>query len=91
MGRLIRLPSADPENRFHDRFKDGSVDDLIEAFNGDVGNTGWVRARGEFLIALMDALLGTGLDCSSFIDKDGMNMNACIKRKGKKIVPVSKA
>jgi hypothetical protein len=48
----------------------------------------WVSARGVFLMALRDALLATGLDCSAFIDDGGMRLGHFIRRKGNALVPV---
>jgi hypothetical protein len=76
------------EYGYKKRFKDYDADQLIEAFNRDVGNPGWVRARGFFLVALRKALLATGLDCSGFIDEEGMSMQYKIKQDGKRIVPI---
>jgi hypothetical protein len=64
------------------------VDDLIKAFNSEVGNTGWVRARGVFLTALHDSLLATGLDCSSFSSGGGMSLDEKVERQGDTIVPI---
>ncbi len=72
-------------------FKGRDVGQLIKAFNGDVGHNGWVRTRGFFLVALREALLATGLDCSGFIDKEGMSMQYRIKRDGGRIVPVGRS
>jgi uncharacterized protein len=38
---------------------------LVLALNREVGNPGWVRARGEYLIALRQALNSHGLDYSA--------------------------
>jgi hypothetical protein len=69
-------------------FKSYSIARLIAAFNGDAGHNGWVRARGFFLEALREAFLATGLDCSGFIDEEGMSMQRKVKRDGKRIIPV---
>ena len=69
-------------------FKSYDVDQLIESFNRDVGNKGWVRARGFFLVALREAFLATGLDCSCFITESGMSMRYKIRRDGARIVRV---
>ena len=42
------------------------------------------------LIALREASLATGLDCSSFISDDGMSMNVAVRRRRRTIVPIEK-
>ncbi len=80
--------TADDEYGYRARFRTKSVDELIAAFNSDVGCRAWVHARGVFLCALRDALLATDLDCSSFISDKSMNMDRFIERRGDAIVPV---
>ena len=70
------------------RLRTRSVDEVIAAFNAEVGSRAWVHARGVYLCALRDALLATDLDCSSFIFDKGMNMDQLVERQGAAIVPV---
>ena len=77
-------------DEYREYFRDMTVDELIEAFNRDVGNPGWVRARSEFLTALREALLATGLDCSSFINERGTSLAERVVKDGASIVPVSR-
>jgi hypothetical protein len=76
------------EYGFRAGFRHARVGALIAAYNSEVGSRAWVRARGEYLIALREALLATRLDCSSFISDDGMSMNVAVQRKGRKILPI---
>ncbi len=64
------------------------VDDLIYQFNGDVGHSGWVAARGRFLHRLREGFEATGLDCSDFICDGGMSCKYPVKRVGDKIVQI---
>ena len=48
----------------------------------------WVSARAAYLMALRDALLATGLDCSSFIDGKGMSLARRIRLEGGRLVTV---
>lgn len=73
----------------NDRFADKTVDELIAAFNREVGNPGWVRARAIYLTGLRRALLATGLDCSSFIRDDGMSLAKKIEQVGSVLQPVN--
>lgn len=63
-----------------------SVSQLVDAFNRESRNIAWVRARGFYLAALRNALLATGLDCSGFIDDQGMSLRSEIKVNGQSIV-----
>lgn len=93
--RLIQPLDTDPpipdEYGFREGFRNTGVADLIAAYNSGIGCRGWVSARGHYLIALREALLATGLDCSGFISAGGMNMDFPVKLKGRKIVPVRTA
>jgi len=80
-------------NDFRERFSEYSIEDCIDAFNSDVGNPGWVSARGRFHAALMERFLESGYDCSSFIDVDGgkhgarsMSVSKKIRIEGDKII-----
>lgn len=86
---IQRMRTENDKYGFRERFRTCSVDELIAAFNGDVGNPGWVTARMVYLVALRDALLATGLDCSSFISDDGMSMARQVERRGNAIEPAS--
>ena len=94
--KLIRpldsdAPDQSDEYGFRERFRNASVETLIADYNSGIGCRGWVSARGHYLVALREALLATGLDCSAFIDDDGMAMDVPVKLRGKRIVPVRKA
>ena len=71
-----------------DSFFSKTVDELIAEFNREVGGEGWARARGVYLSKLREALLGTKLDCSAFINQQGMSLRQRITRDGDKLVPV---
>ena len=50
---IIFLKPEEPvDNEYSERFRNASIDELIETFNGDVGKAGWVSARGRFHGAL---------------------------------------
>jgi hypothetical protein len=68
-------------------FRNKTVDELVSAFNGQVGNAGWTTSRSYYLSGLHKALLGTGLDCSSFIHADGsMSLRERIVRVGDRLL-----
>lgn len=47
---------------FQNRFKVMSDEELLDAFKRDVGNPGWVSARGEYIEALRAEFKNRGLD-----------------------------
>ncbi len=65
-------------NEFQKRFKAMSDKELIDAFNRDVGNPGWVSARGEYHGALRAEFENRGYDYLSIGDK-----GVSIKKMGK--------
>jgi hypothetical protein len=83
----VNAGTLDDEYGFRQRFRSSGPQGLILAFNGQVGNPGWVRARGAYLVALRDALVATGLECSSFVREDGMSLAGPVERRGDRIVP----
>jgi hypothetical protein len=85
---IRRAKTLDDEYGFRQGFRQRTVEELIVAFNGGVGSRAWVSARAVYLTALRDALLATGLDCSSFISDESMTMDRAVERKGTAIVPV---
>jgi hypothetical protein len=86
---IRRAQTQDDQYGFRQQFREDTVERLIAAFNHEVGKRAWVSARAVYLIALRDALLATGLDCSSFISDDGMEMDQVVTRNGDAIVPHS--
>jgi hypothetical protein len=72
---------------FIERFKAMSDIELIEAFNKEVGNPGWVSARAAYLMALHDEFVRRGFDYSSIGSAAGLSLATRIKLIDKKIVP----
>jgi len=84
-----RFRTASDKYGFYESFRNRSVNELIASLNGGVGVTAWVTARGYHLAALRDALLATGLDCSSFISDSGMSLASRVERRGDAIVQIN--
>ena len=84
------------QNKFYIEYSVKTLDDCIIRFNDDVGNRGWVSARGSMLRALMEIFLESDLDCSDFIEKihfgekeyDRMSVSKRIRIEGDKIVQI---
>ena len=75
-------------NEFKDRFQKMNNNELIDAFNRDVGNPGWVSARANFLAALHDEFEDRGFDYSAIGDESCMSMMKKIKLTGMKILTI---
>lgn len=74
------------EARFRNQLSDKSREELIDLFNREVGNIGWVSARGIYLIELRRAIQKTGIDCSIVIDDSGgINLKRRVKLSGDKL------
>jgi hypothetical protein len=65
-----------------------SDQELIERFNGDVRNPGWVSARARFLTASREELLSRNFDCSEIITAGGMLMGHKIKLENNKLIKI---
>lgn len=80
---------AEPDDpgylKFRERFASESDQELIEAFNSQVGNNGWVRSRGLFLRALHEEFEKRGLDYSGIGNANGLTVKNKVKLVGKKI------
>jgi hypothetical protein len=89
--RNTQSPGRDhcsPDDRYRARFRDASPQELVDALNSQVGNAGWVSSRASYLAALREALLASGLDCSSFMDDQAMR-HVLVRLEGDKIVRVT--
>ena len=88
---LIRILDA-PENADYEQFKrrmENYLDEeLIEAFNNQVGNRGSGYARVNFLSAIHDKFKKRGYDFSAVGNKEELSFAKKVKLVGKKIVPV---
>ena len=63
--RVIFLTEKpDPDNEYLPRFRQKSVLGLVSAYNAQIGNPGWVSARGRYLHALYHELRRRHIDIS---------------------------
>jgi hypothetical protein len=68
-----------------------SDEDLVDLFNRDVGNAGWVAARAAFSQALITEFRRRGIDVSSVRSQDGTSYTTKVKLQKRKLVLVSKS
>jgi len=68
--------SARREDRygFGLRFQACSDQELVEAFNREVGKENWANARADYLFHLHRALVSRNMDCSSVMNGRTMNL-----------------
>ncbi len=83
---IVISDSSDDRYGFAERFVNCSDEELIGAYNHEVGVTVWVSARGEFLYHLRREFLQRKWDASLFIDGEGMFMNVRIRLENGKLV-----
>jgi hypothetical protein len=85
------MEKNDPVNDYHyqefvERFKNMSDEELIDAFNSDVGKNGWVPARASFHAALRGEFENRSYDYSAIGGKGYLFLNRRIKLVGKKVL-----
>ena len=56
-----------------------SVEELVEEFNQQVGNTGWTSIRGVHDSVLIDTLIAKGVDVSAVYDGVDISFKRKIK------------
>lgn len=75
---VIFLPGSDESNEYTQRFKDASLQDLIDAYNREVNIKAWVSARGRYLVALGAEFKNRSVD-SSLIESSGRGLSLAFK------------
>ena len=88
---LIRILDAPPNVRYEDykrRMENYSDEELIEAFNSQVGNPGSGSAKVDFLSAIHDEFKERGYDYSAVGNEEELSFARKVKLIGKKIVPL---
>ncbi len=74
------------KKEFADRFSKKTDQELINAFNGEVGNNGRCTARGYYLHALRNEMENRDFDVSLVIKGDSTYYNRKVKIVNKKLV-----
>jgi hypothetical protein len=77
--------------KFVARFKTFTDQELIDAFNDEVGKQGWVSARGSYLAALHDEFIHRGFDFSAMGDMSSLSLGSKVKLTGKVLEPLDKS
>ena len=73
-------------NNFEEKINKLSDDELIETFNKEVGNRGWVSARGYYLVALHTEFTNRGFDISEISYDDRFSIKHRVRLDGKKVI-----
>ncbi|MEK7473681.1 MAG: hypothetical protein AAB668_03090 [Patescibacteria group bacterium] len=73
---------------FAARFKKMSDQELIDVFNRQVGNSGWVGSRAKFMSALPEEFKNRGFDCSAVGNGKGLSFMQKVRLDGKKVIIV---
>ena len=73
---------------YRQRLANYCIEELVESFNREQPIQTWASARGRYLIALREAFVNTGFDCSTFISGTGMSLDYPIKISGQSVVQV---
>ena len=76
-------------NEFAEVFSSASNEELVLAFNRQVGNLGWVSARGRHNVALHDEFIRRGFDCSSVVAGNTINFKCPIRLERDSLVRVT--
>jgi hypothetical protein len=84
---LEELPNESYE-QFKHRMENYSDEELIEAFNSQVGNRGSGYTMVNFLSAIHDEFKKRGYDFSAVGNKEELSFAKKVKLVGKKVVPV---
>ncbi len=71
---------------YQDRFRGMSDEELIDAFNREVGNSGWTGARASYLAALHREFGRREYDYSAIGDARSLSFNKKVRLLGRKIV-----
>ena len=90
-GVAMSEPDEPTYLRFRERFAAKSDQELIAEFNAQVGNNGWVRSRGFFLLALHAEFEKRALDYSDIGDVNGLSLRKKVKLVGQKIEVIAES
>ena len=87
MGSMVMI-GVELGCEYRQRLANYCIEELVESFNREQPIQAWVSARGRYLIALREAFLNTGFDCSTFISESGMSLDYPIEISDQSIVQV---
>lgn len=73
------------------RFKTCTNQELVDAFNREVGKPGWVSARASYLAALHEEFKGRAFDFSAIGGSDSFSLRSKIRLIGNVIEPLDRS
>ena len=91
--QVIFLENTEQVNEFTERLRSATLQELVDSYNSQVGNPGWVSAKGRFLHALyhefkrreiditvIDSGAGLRLDKRIVLDVSGKRVMIAVTR-----------
>ena len=72
---VILVKGPGHENEFTEGFRSATTQKLVDAYNSQVGNRGWVSAKGRYLYALYHELKFRKIDISVIDTGTGMRLD----------------
>ena len=85
---VIFLKGTGRENEFTARFRSATEQELVDSYNSQIGNRGWVSAKGRYLHALYHEFEHRQIDISVIDTGTGMRLDQRIvlDASGKRVV-----
>jgi hypothetical protein len=78
------------QKSFKSYFATMTKEELVDRFNHEVGNKGWVSARAIYLSELRSAMINIGLDLSAVTNESGgFNLDRHIEVRDDTVVIIS--
>ncbi len=72
---VILVKGPGHENEFTERFRSASTQELVNSYNSQVGNRGWVSSKGRYLYALYHELKNRKIDISAIDTGGGLRLD----------------
>ena len=78
------------QNQFKERFRKLNPLELVQTFNKDLGHSGWVGSRGEFLVALREEFGNRNICIDNITHSGAIRSRGFIMKKESEAVYVAK-
>jgi len=67
---------------YKERFESMTNEELVKAFNQEVGNSGWTSSRAKYLTALREEFINRNIDLSAIGNEQGLSYAKKIRLNG---------